>query len=267
MAFHLAAWYEAQLKGPYQATAYTTPQPLAVVMDMYLYGSGSTGFMLPKDFDIVAAYGCSGYMIQAQIQAPSLLRVGYESIRPIQQNPSGFVTPNDPNLMNLTGSQTMLKSGERVVAAGLTANSATEPGVVLLWLCDGSIPIPAGDAYVLRYTQGSATGTTTVGQWSPLTPVFDQSIPSGRYAITGIDHWSPTGVAVRIACPGSFYRPGALALSGPFAASGRNHDLFYGTDLGVYGTFDTNALPTLEVLTAAVDSSFEGYLRVVRVGD
>src|SRR5262249_38123432 len=112
--------------------------------------------------------------------------------------------------------------------------------------------------------------------WSLLSPQFDQTIPSGTYAVVGFEHWSPTSIAARIVFPGSPRRPGTLSqnnkvIEGPnpnvFDANARTHDIFYHGSLGVYGMFQTTAPPSIEVLTTGADASHEGYLRVVRVGD
>lgn len=264
MRFHLAAYVESSLD--------TTNQALSAVADVLLYGSGTNGFMLPEDMDVIAGYANGEGLRSARVVAPSLLRVGYPNIVPSQRNPAGLFTPSDPNLMDLLRNPVRLRRGERVTAqATPTVGLTGLPAVQLLWLRAGYDPVPEGESFWLPYHLVSGA-SVALGSWSLVTMEFDQTLPSGSYLIAGIDHDSPSGIAVRIACPGSSFRPGALAMGSPTGlGGGRNHELFYGDHLGSYGVFDTDAPPSLELLSAVARTTDDyqdvGMMRLIRIGD
>jgi hypothetical protein len=276
MPFHLAAYHGF--------ITTTDVQPLPPVTDMYL-PSTSTGLLLPTALQVVAAYATApsrsvrfGGVIpglqSARINAPSLLRVAYPYIRPVSQSP-GEIT--DPNVMNLIHRPLALPASEVVgidVVSGVAALPPTRASA-LLWLCDHLVPVPPGESFTLRFATTTAAGTVE-GTWSPVgTVVFDQSLPPGNYTVIGFEHWSPQAVAARLLFPGMHMRPGTLSLTGPiqsppfvFPADARPERLFFEGGIGVFGTFDSFAPPSIEVLTAVGgDTQHEAYLTVVRTGD
>lgn len=259
--FHVVAYYDPSL-----ATSLTTLTPLQDVF--FGGGTGGTpdgGFLMPRDMNLIAAFACSQNILGARVASPSSLRLAYPSIRPVQQN-AGYLPPTDPNLQVLLGKPVRFPGGERVKVEAVTT-TGTEPGVVLLWFSDGIEPVPAGEEFTVRFTKvAGATVAMTPNTWTTVVPQFDQSLPSGTYMVTGLEYWSQTAIAARLACPGSYYRPGVLAINGPYISSGRTHDLFYGDSLGVYGTFATDVPPMLDVLCGAADTDFEGTMRLIRVG-
>lgn len=258
MSFHLVAYYGLT----------TSPDPtyLVPVTDMVL-PSTATGFLLPNPLMIVAACanlpaGGGTQILRASIQAPSLLRVGYPYIRPI-----GHGETTDPNVMNLLSNPLQLPASENVsILIGATAADA--PAYTLLWLADELVPVPQGEKFVLRFT-GPATSVSP-STWTPVGTVsFDQSLPPGAYTVVGFEHWSPHAVAARLVFPGCQMRPGTLSVRGtaPFPSNYRTDRIFYEGRIGVYGSFNSFAPPSLEVLSTADDSAHEGYLTVIRTGD
>jgi hypothetical protein len=109
------------------------------------------------------------------------------------------------------------------------------------------------------------------GAWSAVGTInFDQSLPQGLYTVVGFEHWSPGALAARLVFPGMHMRPGTLSMAGgttTFQASKRTDRIFYEGGIGVYGSFNSFAPPSLEVLAANADTLHEGYLTVIRTGD
>ncbi len=263
MPTHLAAYTSADLQ--------TANGVLGAITDDLFYGTGISGFMLSEDMAFIAGYACGESLDFASIVAPSLLRVGYPAIVPTQRNPAGLFTPFDPGMMDLLRNAIRLRRGERITANGGERTGMTNyPGVVLMWLQTTYEPIPEGESFWLPYSFAAGQQVNAL-QWSALTPGFVQSLPSGRYMVAGIEHYSPQAIAVRVACSGSSFRPGALALGDPTGlGGGRNHQLFYGDYMGSYGVFSTDAPPTLQILSATsrvTDDSDTGFMRVVRLSD
>lgn len=270
MAFHLAAYADTIV-----GTS-TAPLALKPVTDMYL-PSTTSGFLMPSAMKILAAYATSGGstgIARASINAPSLARVAYPYIRPLGR--LGDVT--DPNVMSLMSHPIMIPSSENVsvVAVGGNTSGATYPVFALLWFCDQFVPEPPGEKFVLRF---SSNAPTIANVWSPVgSLVFDQSLPPGAYTVVGFEHSSPSSIAARLVFPGMHLRPGTLSMTSPsivgaapvFIPDRRTDRLFYEGGIGVYGTFNSYAPPSLEVLTYLADTAtptHEGYLTVIRTGE
>ncbi|MEQ1735691.1 MAG: hypothetical protein ABL886_04730 [Rhodoglobus sp.] len=265
----------------FHTVAYTTTiqsadglKALPTVADTIFSPSGNA-YLLPTDLKLLAAYAGSLAITKARINAPSLLRVGFPSIRPVQQvtapAPSGTPTA-DPNLMTLLDSPIALRTGEPVgLDAATFTTSPAENAVGLLWFAEKLEPVPPGDSFWLRFT--TTTTLSAALKWSVISPTFDQSFPSGTYAVIGLELTSPGAVAARVVFPGSIFRPGVVAQVGSLAAAtvgaARTHQCFYDGSFGVFGTFQTSAPPSVEVFSVSADAAatIEGYLRVVRIGD
>lgn len=247
---------------------------LSPVTDTVFAPSGN-GFLLPADLRLIAAFTGSQQIWRARVNAPSLVRVGYPSVRPVQPAVSTALsgTPAaNPSLMTLLDSPIGMRGGEAVGVDAATQNASSERTTAVLWFADRLEPVPPGDSFWLRYTSSRAL---TAHTWTVITPSFDQAFPSGVYAVIGLEFTSPGAVAARIVFPGSVFRPGVLAQVGSIATgatnagNARSQATFYDGSLGIFGTFQTSAPPSIEVLSVSADTADtqEGYLRVVRVGD
>lgn len=260
---------------------------LTAVQDQFFSSLGSTAFLLPSEMKLIAAFVIGPSLQRARVNSPSLLRVGFPSVRPIQQSATA---PNDPNMMVLHHHQLHLPPGEPV---GIDAVTGTDQdlGIALVWfrhahqqqhLHPGQMPMAPGhheghghhdheESFWLRYTaQTSSDGTPANSfvlplRWSQLNPVFDQVIPSGTYEVIGFEHAGTTAIGARLIFPGSVYRPGAVATT---SVASRTFESFYNNSFGAYGTFQTISPPAVEVLCTANDAnSHEGYMRLIRIGD
>lgn len=257
MSFHTVAFTVGSLTTSYGA--------VPGVADTIFAPSGN-GLLLPYDLWLIAAYASHVNLLRARVNAPSLLRVGYPSIRPVQAAALG-APQVDPNLMTMLDSPLLLRSSE-AVGIDAAASSGATAAIALMWLADKLDPVPPGESFWLRFT--STTAPTTAFAWTVISPVYDQAIPSGVYAVIGMEFFSTTAIAARIVFPGSVLRPGVLAQQGSSAGLARTHRIFYEGALGVYGTFQTNSPPNVEVITGLgtdAAGSVDGYLRVVRIGD
>jgi hypothetical protein len=227
------------------------------------------------DMKLIMAFAISPTLGDARINAPSLQRVTFPLIRPIEQN---LTPPGDPNVMWGRIAENILPAGEPVGAdAFVNGSSSPEPQIFsFLWFVHKELrPIPHGDAFWVSYQvirplgAGSESGPTSF-QWSPLQIRFDPvqlpfGLPSGTYAVIGFEHHGPSAIAARLVFPGSPFRPGTVAT---VDSGERTFDRFYDGSLGTYGIFRTTAEPSVEVVISGSDTfdQHSGHLRVVRVG-
>ncbi|MGM0578982.1 MAG: hypothetical protein ACQEXJ_24890 [Myxococcota bacterium] len=215
---------------------------------------------MTRPAEVIAAYAGSANMTRARMFAPSMLRVGYPSIRPFE---AAATPPNDPNLMVSLGDAILLEMGERVTVEAESSSGTAETAVAMLWLrIGGHDPVPPGDAFTLRY---DGTMPATSLEWVSTTPdITDGELPAGTYAVVGLEFVSTTAVAARIQIPGTTYRGGAIAQAN---AGDRTNRIFYDGSLGTLGSFQSFAPPSLEVFKTGSETSYECYLRLVRTGE
>jgi hypothetical protein len=282
----------------FHTVAFTAPTassqltPLNLVTDQFFSASGSTAFLLPSEMTLIGAYVLGAGLRRARVNSPSLLRVGFPFVRPIEVSANPVT---DPNVMVLHHSHLHFPTGEPV---GI--DIAGDSGVVtgLLWFTPGHVHKHEGghaqhggewqaqgahdherhasmhESFWLRYTITTAgnPGATTPLVWTQLVPTFDQTLPSGTYAVRGFEHIGPTAIAARLIFPGSVFRPGTVAMT---SVGARTHRAFYEGSFGMFGVFRTISPPYVEVLTTGADNpggsldanGHEGYLRIVRLGD
>ena len=87
---HMAAYYYATL------LAADGLKALPPVSDT-IFATSGTGLLLPTDLKLVGAYAGSTLILRARVNAPSFLRVGFPSIRPVMQNAVSGAASADPN--------------------------------------------------------------------------------------------------------------------------------------------------------------------------
>lgn len=132
-------------------------------------------------------------------------------------------------------------------------------------------PVPTSESYWVPFTV-SATGLDT-GKWT-MADTFSfndtSSLPAGRYAVLGMHLVQDPDNAEQLLCgrlviPGAVYRPGALVLPD---LSSRTPLMASDDSLGVWGHFDAQLPPTLELFAADAstpDAEITGYLRIAQV--
>ena len=269
-------------------------------IDGYFSAAGTNALLVPKDLKVVAAYaadsnpfstGVLGFgLARTRLNSPSLLRTAYPFIMPMQSpaasSNAGYpnlqtVLPRtpDPSLAVLLDNPIQLKCSEPLMIEMASAAAVnTDNGVAVLWFCDEITPIPSGaklDAFWIHYIV-TAPASLAPGAWIPSSIQFDQNLPQGAYAVIGFSHFGPSALAARLSFPGSPFKPGTLAQNGNGVAAvgsggaARTHRVFTEGDLGILGTFQTFALPSVEIVVAVNTDSpvlHEGFLRVIRLGD
>lgn len=115
----------------------------------------------------------------------------------------------------------------------------------LVWLADGPVQQATGNIFTTRATAAVAAVNTgwTAG---PLT--FAERLPYANYDVVGMRALGADGTAARLVFPGLPFRPGV-----PMDQSESILDplLFRYGRAGMFGTFDLNQPPTLEVFGGA----------------
>jgi hypothetical protein len=251
MPVHTSALY-ASVNG---SSAYAA---LTALTDSF-FSVGANSLTPPRDCRVLAAAAGGSGLTKARIEAPGLLRVAYPGITPL--NNATTTGASKPRVANFTNRPFLLTGGEAVSLTVQKGGAAATMGLLVVGF--DLVPIPPGEAFWLRY---SKTGiTANAGSWTTNTSVtWEQTVPSGTYAIIGMDHWGATAMAARVWLPASRYRPGCIAHTTP--ATGEQNSLFLDGSLGVLGYFTNQQLPGIDILCEAADTSFDGMLLVIRIG-
>lgn len=121
-------------------------------------------------------------------------------------------------------------------------------------------PPPAGQVYTMRGTSPTAAAADV---WSNIAVVWEDTLPVGTYAVVGFQCISTNSLAARLIFEDQWYRPGVV---GCVSNDNQHPPIFQKGGMGVYGRFNANRMPNVEVLAHAADATHELYLDFVRIG-
>lgn len=225
------------------------------------------------DLHLVAAAAVSSTLQRVRVYTDAMRPFGPLYVRPPQASGAavGPLFPENPRLMTLFHTPILLPRSEQIHMEAVTGAPGGEPFLCLLWVASHLQPFPAAGTD-LRWVRYTNTDTVAANAWFRLTSAnttFEQSLPGGTYAVLGMEHFSASAQAARLAFAGQSERPGVIAMNGGggFAGgvTGRNHSAFYDGSFGVFGQFQNGNWPGIEVLCNGADTSAEGYLLVAKV--
>lgn len=253
MTFHVAAFSE-------QIAAAGTLQPIAAVADDQVFTAGDD-LRIPTGLAyLLAAWAIGPGVSQARIVAPSLRAFANLECAPKVVDES--VTIDDPaGLVTMVRNPLPLAVGESInfeSDAGAGGGLGLVTGVVLLG--DGPVQPVQGQIRTIGATAAIA-GTESV--WTTGALTFREDLPAGVYQVVGARCEADAPGAFRLIFVAGGPRPGSLSCLGD---EGREvHGSRMG-DWGVWGQFDTNQPPTLEILSCSAAGTAQVlYLDLLRV--
>jgi len=215
-------------------------------------------FIPPRSMNLLYIAYCALLVTKARISTPTLNAVTSPYIRDV----SLAVDFGNPQIVDdLSADPIMLNALEEI--AILAVNSAATSGLSLsiLGLDYGRQPQPAGNVYTIR---GTATATLVINAWTQLgTITWQNSLPTGVYAVIGAEAFSAGGKAYRMTIENQVPRPGGLST---ILETNRTHPLFRMGNLGEWGRFHSYLMPTFEMISASADTAEVVYMDIVRVG-
>jgi len=253
MTYHVAAFSE-------QIAVAGTLQPIAAVADDQLF-SVDDDIRVPQGLaSLLAAFALGPGVSRARIVAPSLRAFANLEIAPkgVAESMSGvdtirFVTFVRDPLPLAVGESINFESD-----AGAAAGVGQVTGVILL--SDGPVVPVSGAMRTVRATAAIA-GTEAVWDSGALT--FSEDLPTGNYQVVGARCEADSPGAFRLIFVAGGPRPGSLSAlndQGP-EVTGARLGMW-----GVWGQFDTNQPPTLEILSLSGAGTAQVlYLDIIRV--
>jgi hypothetical protein len=210
------------------------------------------GHFFPQDPPaIIFAAAMSTLIGRARIQTPELLKTTSPFIRGTM---AGLVPTSPGQVADYRMQPLDLKAREEIIIFGTQTMAGTIRVTALLGLLFSPNPPAQGDSYTMRGTSATAA---VANVWTLLTVTFQNQIPQGNWAVTGMQHQSANGQAARLIFLGGFYRPGCMSIA---SISDYGHPMFRLGGLGRWGIFRDNILPNIEVLCNAADAVHEIYL-------
>lgn len=152
-----------------------------------------------------------------------------------------------------------LAVGEQAQFLVNTDDAAAQDHVAVLWLGDGPTQPVKGKIFTVRAT---AAITQAAGVWRQGVLTFQEQLPYGDYDVVGMFVVAATGSVGRLIFPQSEFRPGTWSTT---SSNTNGIQYFRLGAMGVWGTFNTNQPPQLEMLGGTATAQTV-YLDLIRRG-
>lgn len=218
--------------------------PITAVQDDTVFTSGDD-MRVPVDLPFiigVAALLEAAVPLRAQISSPSLRRVSNLDVAPFNTG----LAFSDLHAVSIHPDTAIPVRGDEAVNFNINSDpvaATSQYGLVMFG--DGAQAPVGGDIITVR---AAMSVTSVLGQWTNGNLTFDQDLPVGNYDVVGMRVEEATTVAGRLAFVGAAWRPGVPAATSPTEPDALN--LRHGK-AGIFGTFNTNTPPTIDILAAA----------------
>lgn len=240
----------------YESVDQATLGPIAALADPVLTVSGDNVVVptVTPNVGLLFAIGVS--MVRGQLVSPSLRRFVNMEVAPVNK----AATPNSPvPLIDIMHSPLPLDAGEQLQFWGAEdgAGATVMNGVVNL--VDQAVTPVTDNIFSVRAT---AAATLVAYAWTNSALTLDQVLPVGQYALVGARFESTGLICARFVFQNQTPRPGGIGLSDHAKLSPVNQR--YG-GWGVWGTFDSNTLPTVDFFSGSADTAEVVTLDLVKV--
>ncbi len=247
--FHLAAFYAS-------LAASQTNLAIAPVVDQAVT-TNANGMLLDRNMRIGMGFASGLGVTGGRFAVPSLRVIAQPRIYPV--NKALYAVDDAPIWSPDDQGPLVLKT--ETFAANLTSDATAGPNdsYVLAWLYPGQKGSVQGDIITI---QATASITAVTGSWVLGSMTLEQDLPSGYYAVVGMDVTAATTVAARLAFPGGGYCPGVIAQQ---AAGQFFLNTFRYGNAGVFGVFENSAIPQIQVLGTSGAQSLVIYLDLIKV--
>lgn len=249
MPFHTVAWR--------LSIADATATDITPVQDLIM--AIQNGHFMPQ-FDMFLYYAYFGAATpnRARLISPSFRQLSTPWIRPVNTD----IVPGDrPGIADYRANPLRIRALEELQLEGMqTTGGAAVVAAVAALARNPIANAPAGDIITMR---GTGTTTAVAGSWTSCPITWQDTLQTGRYAVVGLNFVGATALAARLVFEEQWERPGCIGCS---SADLTPPDFFLRGGLGMWGNFNANRMPNIEILCNAADTAQEIYLDFVRVG-
>lgn len=222
-----------------------------------VFSNTSGGYLPPSNFKAMIAYAKVDSGSIARIDTP-LLRIPVFPYLPnidLAADP-----PNLPPLNEWYDSGPMIPQNDQLNFVVSRAGAGASDCTGLIW-CAARTPSPVtGDVRTIRATSAI---TRVANAWTEGTLTLQDQLPSGRYQIVGLATFGTNLLATRFIFPDQQLRPGTLAQQ---AVGEYSWDRFRTGNMGVWGSFYSTAVPTVQILGYGANTSQTHLIDVIKIG-
>ena len=247
MSFHTLAWYESIAT----ATA-TDVQP---VQDGIITIQNNH-FFPQDDMDLLYAAPIGVNVTRSRFITPAFRQITTPYIRPLT---AAAQAADQDKVADYTRNRLRFKGLEEIELEAYQDSGGAADFWGVAAVTRSSTPAPAGDIWTMR---GTNTNTVTAQAWTTVATTWQDTLPAGSYSAIGLQYIGATAIAARLIMEGEFWRPGVVAYGD---VDEQQDPIFRMGNLGEFGRFSSNRMPTLEVICNAADTSGEVYMDFVRV--
>jgi hypothetical protein len=254
MAFHLGL-YSSSI-----AVATTLTQVVAVA-DPVLAPAGSGLLVNAACPRILRVIGVGNLLIRAQLTSGSLRDFAPFDISPINV---GTIIGSPARIVDFKDNPLTLQVNEELDAFISNSGAGATVTSVAVIFSDGAARPVIGRIFTVRFT---VTAALVAATWSANTPVFDNGLPSGTFALVGSRMRSATGLFHRyIPRGGPSLRPGTVMGQAADDFEPRLEDRNGG--LGEWMRFTNTTPPQVEAFALAADAAagVAGFMDLIQVG-
>jgi len=251
MSIHLALYY-ASLAGNAALTQLNALGDAVIT-------STANGYLVPPVINrVFRAAGVGGLLTRAQLNSSSIRDFTPFDLAPVN---SGAVISTPAVFQDFRRNPIPLRTNEELDAFILNTGVGPTKTTVAVWFCDQAPQPVSGRVFTVHWT--SSIPLAAADAWSQVTPVFDNGLPSGTFAIVGGRVESATGQFYRyIPKGGNPYRPGSFCSQ---AVGGQVTDQDRYGGIGEWLRFDNTNPPLMEIFALAADATQAGYMDLIQV--
>lgn len=206
----------------------------------------------------LSAYGHS--IGNAYVISPSLRRFARIYIAPMVSEAGGidyqYQTFDDRHEVPVT-----LDQGEKLNAQMEVAElHADWYDLIGVWLADGPITPVKGEVHTVYMTDTDLV--CTIGTWVSGEVAITPDLPAGKYQIVGARAWTAYNCLARFIFREETNRPGFLTCNDKFFHA---DPVFRHGRLGVWGTFDPNMPPKIEVCSSRAGTGIYARVDLIKI--
>ena len=250
MPFHLAL-YSASI-----ASVAANVQ-LAAVADPVLAPAGS-GFLVPPVINkIIRVIGQGNLLNRAQLNSASIRDYTPFDINPVNVG-TAIETPVKELWLN--DNPLPLNVNEEIDCFVTNSGAGATQTTVGVVFADGPVSLVKGRVFAVHWT---ITTTFAAHGFTNFTPVLDNGIPSGTFALVGSRLNSATALFHRFIPRGGLpYRPGTTSMQA--YNQGLNYDERQ-CYMGEWMRFTNTTTPQIEAFQLAADATADGFMYLIQV--
>lgn len=229
---------------------------LNAVADQTVYNTGDL-IRIPPDRTALV-----GSWVGTPAATRNYARFETPSIRTQNNEYSSFfdttIGPMVENLINWRPRDPRILAGqEQAQFLVNTDDAGAQDHMAVIWLADGPLPVVGGKIFTVRATAAIAQAA---GVWRGGVLTFQEQLPYGDYDVVGLRVQAASGTVGRLIFDNMQARPGA-----PLATAITGQSLLYFRYglMGIWGTFNSNTPPQLEMLGGTATAQIV-YLDLIR---